>query len=90
MPPKSAPRSASPAIERAKRNAEARFHELVEEFRQLTMAFPHLREAADPEDLPISFLLKRGADRAATRMPPAAKAVARTTKGMASNRRTKK
>jgi hypothetical protein len=36
----------------------------VDELRLLTVAFPHLREAFDPGDLPVSFLLKRGADRA--------------------------
>jgi hypothetical protein len=39
----------------------------MDELRLLTVSFPHLREAFDPEDLPISFLLKRGAIRAAKR-----------------------
>jgi hypothetical protein len=45
--------------------AEARFHALVDELRLLTMDFPHLKEAYDANDLPIPFLLKRGAARAA-------------------------
>lgn len=61
----------------ARRNAEARFHELVGELELLTVAFPHLREAFDPEDLPISFLLKRGADRAAKRLRRSAKGPAK-------------
>ena len=52
----------------ARDKAEARFHELVDELKLLTVAFPHLREAYDPEDLPVNFLLKRGADRAARRI----------------------
>jgi hypothetical protein len=50
-----------------KSKAEARFRELVDELKLLTVAFPHLREAFDPEELPVSFLLRRGADRAAAR-----------------------
>ena len=46
-------------------HAETRFHALVDELRLLTMDFPHLKEAYDANDLPIPFLLKRGAARAA-------------------------
>ena len=59
------PRSTPSALEDAKLKAEARFRELIDELKLLTVAFPHLNDAFDPEDLPISFLLKRGADRAA-------------------------
>jgi hypothetical protein len=51
----------------ARQNAEARFRELVAELKLLTVAFPHLRDAFDPDELPVSFLLRRGADRARTR-----------------------
>ena len=58
------------------RTAETRFRALLDELKLLTVAFPHLRDAFDPEDLPVSFLLWRGADRASTprrrRTPPAA------------------
>jgi len=47
--------------------AETRFHALVDELRLLTMDFPHLKEAYDADDLPIPFLLKRGAARGAAR-----------------------
>ena len=46
-------------------HAEARFHALVYELQLLALAFPHLKEAFDKEALPIPFLLKRGAARAA-------------------------
>jgi hypothetical protein len=81
------PRPALRTLDNAKRNAEARFHELVDELRLLTVAFPHLREAYDPEDLPVSFLLKRGADRAARRL---SRSTTSPTKGTASARKTKK
>jgi hypothetical protein len=60
-------KSASRTSAHTARTAEARFRELLDELRLLTVAFPHLREAFDPEDLPVSFLLRRGADRAARR-----------------------
>jgi hypothetical protein len=69
------------ALETAKLNAEARFRELMDELRLLTVAFPHLREAFDPEDLPISFLLKRGAVRAAKQRRRLTKGVAARAAG---------
>jgi hypothetical protein len=60
-------RRSSPHVTVRKSQAETRFHELVNELRVLTVAFPHLREAYDKNDLPVAFLLKRGADRAAAR-----------------------
>jgi hypothetical protein len=53
--------------ELAKRGAEARLGELLNEVRQLTSLFPDLRKSVDRDELPIPFLLKRGADRAARR-----------------------
>jgi len=47
--------------------ARARFHELVGELRRLTVAFPELHDAIDEDELPIRFLLRRGADRARDR-----------------------
>ncbi len=46
-------------------HAEARYKALVYELKLLSLAFPHLKDAVDTEDLPIEFLLKRGAARAA-------------------------
>ena len=53
--------------ELAKRGAEARIGELMNEVRQLTSLFPDLRKSVDSDELPIPFLLKRGADRSARR-----------------------
>ena len=70
----------------ARSKAEARFHELVDVLKLLTVAFPHLREAYDPEDLPVNFLLKRGADRAAR---PAKRQTKHASKTSAGSRRRK-
>ena len=55
--------------------AQARFRMLLGEIERLTVAFPELHDAMDDDDLPIRFLLRRGADRARRR----AKRVAATT-----------
>jgi hypothetical protein len=47
----------------AKPEAEARFRQLVDELKLLTVAFPHLRESFDEDELPVSFILKRQHDR---------------------------
>jgi hypothetical protein len=49
----------------ARRGAKARWHELQAEASSLVKAFPHLRDAVDRDELPVSFIIKRGADRAA-------------------------
>ena len=51
----------------AKRGAEARFREVVDELKQLVELFPHLRDAFDPDELPIPFILATGARAAANR-----------------------
>ena len=43
------------------RMATARLRQLRDEFRILTSAFPDLRDAFDPDELPIDFILKRDA-----------------------------
>jgi hypothetical protein len=73
--------SAGRRLEAAKLSAEARFRELVDELKLLTLAFPHLRDAFGPEDLPIAFLLKRGADRSAKRLSGSPAKSARETAG---------
>lgn len=59
--------------------AEARYRELVYELKLLTLAFPHFKDAYDSEDLPIPFLLKRGAARARNRAKKAKAAKSRKT-----------
>jgi hypothetical protein len=67
-------------LEMARRGADARFHELLDELKLLTVSFPHLRDAVGTDDLPVKFLLRRGRDKAAsmaeprTRRPLSAKA----------------
>jgi hypothetical protein len=49
----------------AKRGAEVRFHELMNELTSLTSSFPHLRDSVSQDDLRVNFLLRRGSDKAA-------------------------
>ena len=54
----------SQILQLAKRGAEVRFRELLDEMRFLTLSFPHLRDAVDRDDLPIKFILRRGEEKA--------------------------
>jgi len=47
--------------ELAKRGAQSRFRELVDELKMLTTSFPDLRDSFDKDELPVRFILKRGA-----------------------------
>jgi hypothetical protein len=50
-------------FELAKRGAEVQFRELVQEAKNLIGLFPHLRDSFDPDELPLSFIMARGAGR---------------------------
>jgi hypothetical protein len=54
----------SQILQLAKRGAEVRFRELLDEMRFLTLSFPHLRDAVDRDDLPMKFILRRGEEKA--------------------------
>lgn len=69
--------------ELAKRGAEVRARFLADELRLLFSAFPHLEDAFDPDELPISFIVRRDAQGEAAappqkrkRMSPAARQAA--------------
>lgn len=49
--------------ELAKRGAEARLHELVNEGKNLLGLFPHLRDSFDSDELPLAFILAKSAGR---------------------------
>ena len=51
-------------LELARRGADARFRELLDELHVLTLSFPHLRDAVGRDDLPVKFILRRGRDKA--------------------------
>ena len=51
-------------LELAKRGAELRFRELLDELTLLTISFPHLRDALDRDEWPVNFLLRKGRDKA--------------------------
>jgi|HubBroStandDraft_6_1064221.scaffolds.fasta_scaffold3239485_1 hypothetical protein len=57
----------------AKRGADVRFRELLDEMKFLTLSFPHLRDAVDRDDLPVKFILRRGRDKAASVQAPRAR-----------------
>jgi hypothetical protein len=57
------PKHSSRILELAKRGAEARYRELLDELKTLTQFFPHLRDAFDADELPVNFILRRGRDR---------------------------
>jgi hypothetical protein len=58
------PKHSSQILQFAKRGAEVRFRELLDELKVLTLSFPHLRDAVDGEDLPVEFILRRGEEKA--------------------------
>lgn len=58
------PKHSSHILELARRGADARFRELLDELNLLTLSFPHLKDAVDKDDLPVKFILRRGRDRA--------------------------
>lgn len=62
-------------LELAKRGAQAQLSDLLHEIKLLIELFPHLRDSLDRDELPIPFLLKKGA-RAAERKAAALEAAA--------------
>lgn len=50
--------------ELAKRGAEARLRDIIHEAKLLIGLFPHLSDSFDPDELPVSFILREGHDRA--------------------------
>jgi hypothetical protein len=57
------PKHPSHILESARRNAELRFRDLLQEARLLLQLFPDLRDAFDADELPISFIVARGSGR---------------------------
>jgi transcriptional regulator of aromatic amino acid metabolism len=53
---------ARPILDLARRGAEAR-RDLIHELRLLLLAVPHLRDAFDNAELPISFIIAKGSGR---------------------------
>jgi hypothetical protein len=67
-------------LDLARRGAETRFRELMDEAKVLVQSFPHLRDAFDPDELPITFRLRSAAER------PERKALQRRAKWNAAQR----
>jgi hypothetical protein len=53
----------------ARRGAEARLRELKEEAKQLLNIFPDLGASFDEDELPLNFILRRGARQQASAIP---------------------
>src|SRR5581483_634402 len=68
-------------LELARKGAEARLRELVDEARKLVSSFPHLRDSFDADELPIKFRLRSAAER------PERRAVRRRAKWSAAQRK---
>jgi hypothetical protein len=56
-------------LDRAKREAEARLRDVLHEAQLLLLAFPHLRDAFDKDELPIAFIIAKGSGRLTKRTP---------------------
>jgi hypothetical protein len=93
------PKRPSHILELAKRGAEARLQDLRQEAKLLLQLFPHLRDAFDKDELPVSFIIAKGSGRltkrAGARKRPrlsvaARKAVSRMKKYRAAKRKAKK
>jgi hypothetical protein len=72
-------------VELAKRGAQARLSDLVHEIKLLMGLFPHLKDNFSKDELPIGFLLKRGARgarAAAAQTGEAGAQVARQTRNL--------
>jgi hypothetical protein len=48
-------------LQLGRRGAERRLDELINELRFLFVSFPHLDDAFDEDELPLSFIIKRDA-----------------------------
>jgi hypothetical protein len=66
----SMPKHSASILGFAKRGAEARFRELVQETKYLIDLFPHLRDSFDKDELPLSFILAKGAGRVTRQEAP--------------------
>ena len=80
------PKNSAHMLAFAKRLAEARLQDLTHEARLLMLAFPHLRDAFDKDELPISFIVARASGRL-TRRSAEPRRARRSTAAPKKNRR---
>lgn len=66
--PRPRPKKNEHLLELARHGAQARLSDLLHEIRLLVAMFPHLKDTFDKDELPIPFLLKKGARSAAARV----------------------
>jgi hypothetical protein len=65
------PKPSSHILDLAKRGAEVRLRELSQEAKNLIELFPHLRDAFDNDELPVSFLVAQRSGRLTQTSAPA-------------------
>jgi hypothetical protein len=56
-------RHSSHILELAKRGAQARLQDLVQEAKLLLQLFPDVRDSFDKDELPLSFIIAKGSGR---------------------------
>ena len=59
-------------LQLTRRRAAIRVRQLVDELRMLLVSFPDLRDAFDADELPVAFILERGARGSQRRSNPTA------------------
>jgi hypothetical protein len=84
------PKHAAGILALAKRGAEARLRELVQETNYLVDLFPHLRDSFDKDELPLSFILAKGAGRLTRQEAPRRRRRTAAAARKAAGDRTKK
>jgi hypothetical protein len=50
-------------LELAKRGAQARFQDLVQEAKLLLQLFPHIRDSFDKDEMPLAFIMAKSSGR---------------------------
>lgn len=80
-------KSRSHLMELAKRGAQAQLDDLLHEVQMLIELFPHLRDSLDRDELPLGFLMRKGARGAAKRAGDASPSPQARTAASGSKRR---
>jgi hypothetical protein len=62
------PKHRSHILQLARRGAEARLQDLIQEAKLLLQLFPHLRDAFDKDELPMSFIMAKGSGQLTKRV----------------------
>jgi hypothetical protein len=83
------PKHPSHILDLAKRGAEARFRELMQEGKYLIDLFPHLRDSFDQDELPLRFIIAKGAGRTDADRPRRRRKMSKAARNAVSERMKK-